>query len=382
MRALVLNGVYASKPNAGLQQVSGGNALWKHPNLSFEDIPQPIPSWNDVIIEVIACGICGSDLHCIETDESGYMLFSGPARLPVILGHEFTGRVVEVGRDVKDIQCGQIVAAESVQACFHCSTCLSGHLNQCENIELVGLTVNGALAPYVKVKAAHCYSIDPILERYGSEIGSVTGTLLEPLGCAYNALFINGSGLRPTDRIAIFGAGPIGLSFIALARSVGVSLIIAFDLIDERVELAKALGADAAFNTNQLSDNGLSLKQVIDQISEGMGVTIAVEASGSTQVFAPAISVLAARGTLIYVGRASSLIPFDPNLLVSNALHIIGSRGHAGYNIYPALIQLIAQGKLNLGSFITAGFSFKDSIQGIQQACQRRDGKVIIHLDN
>jgi threonine dehydrogenase-like Zn-dependent dehydrogenase len=355
--------------------------VWRNPQLSVEEVAQPtLRNEDDVVIETLVCGICGSDVHASQADANGYVGFAGPARLPVILGHEFTGRVVEVGRGVRSLRPGQIVAAESIAACFSCSACRDGHLNQCERVELVGLTVDGALARYIRVNAAHCYSVEPLLERFSESLGCELGSLLEPVGCAYNALCVNVGGIKQADRVAVFGAGPIGLGAVALAHAAGASLVVAFDVIDERVALAKKLGADAAFNLATLATQGVTPRDVLSELTHGRGVTIALEAAGAAELFPDLPSLLATRGTLVYVGRTATTLVFDPNPLVSGALRIIGSRGHAGYGIFPALIKMIADGTLNLAPLITARVPFDAAASAIKQAWQRRDGKVLVRI--
>lgn len=379
MRAVVLSGVCDPKPQADGSLAA--NLMWRKPQVSVEEVPQPrLIADNDVIVEVAVCGVCGSDVHACAADDQGYVQFSGPARLPVVLGHEFTGQVVEVGRGVTTLRVGQWVTAESISACWSCSACQAGHLNQCQRINLVGLTVDGAFAPYVRIDARHCYPIASILDQFGVARGSELGSLLEPLGCAYNALHINAGGVSRHDRVAVFGTGPIGLGAVALARAAGASFIVAFDIIDERVSLATALGADAAVNLALLAKQGISLREVLAELTHGQGITLAVEAAGAAELFPELPSVLAARGRLIYVGRSATPLTLDPNPLVSGALRIVGSRGHAGYGIFPCLIDRLASGRLDLNPLITARFPFSSALTAIAQAQQQCDGKILVQV--
>jgi threonine dehydrogenase-like Zn-dependent dehydrogenase len=387
MNAVVLNGQLNPKRGHEAINKTAANSLWQHPTLSVEEVVRPRAiDRDDVIVQVLACSICGTDLHASESDENGYMRFPGTARLPVIPGHEFCGRVVECFNEDSRIKVGQLVAVESIQACLSCRSCKEGHLNQCERIELLGLTIDGALAPFVKVKAQHCYPIDPIVERYAFTHGTDLGALLEPAGGAFNGLFIGPDGkqwvgVKPTDHVAVYGVGAIGGSAIALARAAGALSITAFDRSDERVELAKALGADQAFNIGRLDEAFFSPADILEEVSSGLGVNIAVEATGSPDLMGDIIPSMANRGRVVYLSRTPGMITIDPNRFVDKAIWINFSRGHAGYDIFPTLIKEIANGNLNLTPLITARFSFSDVMSAFNQARELRDGKIIIRLD-
>ncbi len=253
MKALVLHADWRG-PDLCDRATAPASTVWANPTLRQEDVPEPeITSPHDVIVRVAYCGVCGSDLHCSHAGPDGYVSFGGPARLPVVLGHEFSGTVIRTGRAVTNVAVGDAVTAESIWACWNCDECHAGHLNECERVELLGLTVNGALAPLVRVDARHCYSIAPLVRRHGRDNALELGALLEPLGVAHRGL--TRARIRADDRVVVVGTGPIGLAIVMLARAAGVSRIVAFDLIDSRVALAEAAGA-RAFNLMTLRRTG------------------------------------------------------------------------------------------------------------------------------
>lgn len=386
MKAAVLSGTYDPKSDAPAPPYRSANKAWRSPAISVRDVPEPSALADDeLLVEVLVNGICGTDVHASETGPDGYTRFSGPAKLPVVLGHEFVGRVVARGAGATGLRVGQLVAAESVQACRRCRPCRDGHLNQCLFIELIGLTIDGALAPLVRVKEFHCHPIDPLLERFGEERGVELGAALEPLGCAFNGMFVDRDGrvhegVSRADRVAVFGAGPIGLGAVALARSACVSRVIAFDMSDERAGLARNLGADAAFNVSRLQADGVSLGEAICDATGGEGVSVVVEAAGAPGLFAAALETLSERGRLIYLGRTPDPDSFDTNTLVSKAIVVNGSRGHAGYGIFPSLIGMLADGRLDLSQFVTARFEFVDLEAAFARAREQRDGKILIRV--
>jgi threonine dehydrogenase-like Zn-dependent dehydrogenase len=353
---------------------------WKHPRLTLADAPTPAPGHGDVLIKVKACGICGTDVHCCTTDESGYVRFSGPAQFPVILGHEVAGEVVEVGSGVKGLAVGQAVAVESVCWCGVCTACRSGNVNQCLDGELLGLTVPGALAHYVAVSARHCWDIGPLAAAFpdGDDLLEV-GSLIEPIGCAYNGMFVTASGFRPGAYIAIHGAGPIGLGAVMLARAAGAAKILVFEPSEARNRLALSLGADFAADPIALKKQGTGVGDVIRQLTGGNGADMQIEAAGSASETIPEmLKGLARNGNIVYLGRTEDTAPPDYNTLVSLGAGIVGSRGHAGHAIFPSVIRLLAAGRLPARQMITARFPLERAIDAIELSAKRTEGKVIV----
>jgi threonine dehydrogenase-like Zn-dependent dehydrogenase len=384
MKAVVLEATVDAEEGASHR--GPASRRLSNPRLLIRDVPEPtILDDDDLIIEVDVNGICGSDTHVSEAGIDGHVKFPGPANTPVVLGHEFVGRVVARGKGVSRLRLGEIVAAESIQACRVCRWCRAGHFNQCEKVELIGLTIDGGLTCYVRVKEVHCHSVTPILERFSGSRGIDLSALLEPLGCAYCGLFIDHegkkwNGVRPGDIAAVFGAGPIGLGAVALLRAAGAEQVLAFDINNERVKLAKKLGATAAYNIAEFDDGGHSLDEIVKEHTRGSGLDVAVEAAGAPGLFANVLNVLGPRSRFIYLGRTLGDVACDPNLLVTNAITIKGSRGHAGYNIFPSLIRMIAEGRLNLDGFVTTHYDFTDALAAFERARAQQDGKILIHL--
>lgn len=366
------------KEKAEKRAISGSKA-WRYTKLEMKEIPVPDIKDDELLIKIGACGICGSDAHLYEMDDEGYILFSGAVKLPCIVGHEYSGEVVETGEDVSDFKKGDIVTGESILWCGKCLPCRYGMLNQCENIELMGLTSNGAFAEYVAVKAKYCWKLnglDSVFDR--DDIFSV-GALIEPLGCAYNGIFVSGGGFHPGANAVVYGAGPIGLAAVALLRAAGAGVIIALDIIDERLELAKKLGADYTFN----SDKTPYIEKVMLDITQGWGADLQIEAAGSAGKTMPLIQRLyAKRGRVIYLGRADALATMDLNSIVSGANSITGSRGHSGYGIFPNIIRLLTGGRLKgIKEMITSVFPFSEVITAFEKSKERKDGKILISFN-
>ncbi|MBI5815471.1 MAG: alcohol dehydrogenase catalytic domain-containing protein [Nitrospinae bacterium] len=353
-----------------------GSMVWKDPVFRFVDTPVPTLSDDEVLIRVHRCGVCGSDTHVYETDASGYILFSGPVRLPCVVGHEYSGVVEAVGGAVKSVKPGALVAAESVLWCGRCLACRSGAVNQCENVELAGLTAPGAMARYAKAKEWHVWNIDSIKERHGLDKALDMGALIEPVGCAFNGLFVAGGGFMPGAAVAVFGLGPIGLSAVALAKIAGASVTLGFDVVQERLEIAAGLGADIV----KLS-GGCDPVQEIMAATGGRGAEVMVEAAGAGNATVPVMEKAMSRnGKLIYLGRAAQSVPLDANRLVTGAGAFIGARGHSGYGIFGSIIKLMAAGKLDVARMITSRFPFDKSLEAIKASTSRKDGKIMVEI--
>ena len=177
MKAVVLEAEWSPRPGARISQ-SDRDRQWaaiasdayRNPSVEVRSVPDPgEPGPTELILEVGACGLCGSDVHMFETDDDGYLLLPYHLKTPVITGHEFAGRIVAVGKDVRDFKVGDLVTVEEIQWCGSCRECRGGYWNQCGYIEDLGFTLDGGFAQYVKVESRFAWSLQGVLERYGDE---------------------------------------------------------------------------------------------------------------------------------------------------------------------------------------------------------------------
>ena len=225
MKGLVLEAKWDPRPGyvvSDWEKMTGkaitGSSIWRYPKLAVQDRPVPQIKPDQVLIEVKSCGVCGSDIHFLETDKEGYMFYPGLTKFPSITGHEFAGRVAEVGSEVEDLHAGDPVTVEEMIWCGHCTPCRNGFPNHCTNLEELGFTIDGGFANYIAVGAKYCWKVDGILERYGEEQGYDVAALSEPTSVSYNAMFTRAGGFKPGAYVSVFGAGPIGLAAIGLGR--------------------------------------------------------------------------------------------------------------------------------------------------------------------
>jgi threonine dehydrogenase-like Zn-dependent dehydrogenase len=356
-----------------------GSQVWQNPRFEIKNIPTPTVHDDEVLIRVVTCGICGSDTHTYETDGDGYIIFSGPTKLPCVLGHEFSGVVEKTGSNVVGLKKGDWVAVESVMWCGKCESCRSGAFNQCANVELMGLSSDGAFAEHAVVNERYCWKINDLRDRYEEKDVFELGALIEPVGCSYNGIFVAGGGFNPGAVVVVYGAGPIGLGAVALSRAAGASLVIAFDIAEERLAIAKQMGADFTFNVKNMNNGGPSEK-VMD-LTRGRGGDIQVEAAGAAPLTIPEMEKsLSAQGKIIYLGRAATSTPMYLDVLVSGANKIVGARGHSGYGIFPSIIRLLVSGRIDLLSMITARHSFENVHGALKTSSKRTDGKILVSL--
>lgn len=384
MRAVVLDGEWA--PRAPLSaaeersQRAPGSVAWRHPRYRLAQVPEPRCGPREVLVRVRACGVCGSDTHCYETDAQGYVVFSGPMRLPVVPGHEYAGEVVEVGSEVRGLRVGELVCAEGMLHCGVCEACRVGQPNQCPHLEMVGFSAPGAWAELISVEERFCWSLDRLAQRLGSARRALElGALVEPLSCPYQGIWVSGRGMRPGDHAAVFGCGPIGLGAIALARAAGAATIIAFDVSPARCASALALGADEAHDPRKLAEEGSSPAEEVRRLTRGWGADLLVEAAGAALHTMPQIERAMAPGAqMIYLGRTGERVPVALDTLVSGASSIVGSRGHGGAGAFRRVVRLMEEGRLDPSAMITGRMPLDRALEALERSTEREDAKILL----
>ncbi|MBS7615562.1 zinc-dependent alcohol dehydrogenase family protein [Candidatus Bathyarchaeota archaeon] len=265
-------------------------------NLRLDNVPSPEYSADEVLIKVHAAGICGTDIHIYRGEWKTSM--------PIILGHEFSGVIAEVGRSVKeDLKVGDPVVVEPNILCGTCHFCRMSERNYfCENLKAVGVTIDGAFTEYVKVKAENVYKLP---KKFSLD----EAALVEPLACCVRG--IDQARIKAGDTVAIIGAGPIGLILLQLAKQSGASAIIQTDIEETRLKLAKDLGAD--YTVCMAREDAV---EAIKSLTDGYGVDVAIEAVGSTKAITQAMNVTRRGGRLNIFGVAPqdevwNVKPFD-----------------------------------------------------------------------
>ncbi len=381
MKGLVLDATWDPRPDYKVSEweietrkaIAGSN-VWRYPKLEVREWEDPKVGPHDVLLEIQACGVCGSDMHFYETDEDGYILYPGLTRFPTILGHEFSGKVVEVGPAVSNLKVGDYVTVEEMIWCGRCTPCRNGYPNHCENLEEIGFTIPGAFAQYIAVDEKFCWKVDGILERFGEEKGVEVAALTEPTSVSYNAIFERGGGIRPGHYVSVFGTGPIGLAAVGLLEAAGAGLIVAFEVSPERRKLAKLVGADYVYDPREVSPH-----EVLMELSKGEGFNMHVEAAGVPHLTVPEMEkALAINGKIVQIGRAAKRVPMFLEVLQVRRSQVFGAQGHSGHETFPNVIRMVASGRLDLSPIITARYKLDDTVDAIAQATERRDGKIMV----
>lgn len=356
------------------------SSVWQNPKLSLAKVENPkIRGPQDVIIKIKASGLCGSDMHLYETGKDGYVIYPGLARLPCILGHEFAGEIVELGSDVKDLSVSDLVAVEQMIWCGKCTTCRNGLPDYCEYIEELGITLPGGHAEYCKCEAKFCWKLDPLKNITDDpQTMCELGALAEPAAVAYNAIFIKGHGYKPGAYVAIHGAGPIGLAAIALCRAAGAGKVIVLEVSEERIELAKKMGADAVINP---LENKQPYKTIFD-MTLGKGIDVHVEAAGSMGKTMPIMmKSLAIDAQIVLIGRAGIEQPMYLEQFQTRRNSLVGARGHAGGGTYPNVIRMMASGRMDLMPMVTRRYSLEKGMEAFRQLTKRVDGKILLNMN-
>jgi len=382
MKGLVLDAVW--EPRADYQvsdweketgKAVTGNSIWRHPKLGVRDWEDPKPGPNDVLLAVQACGVCGSDMHFYETDADDYILYPGLTKFPTILGHEFSGKVAEVGKNVTTLKVGDMVTVEEMIWCGRCTPCRNGYPNHCVNLEEMGFTIPGAFANYITVDEKFCWKINTIAERLGDEKKAYeVGAMTEPSCVSYNAMFTRAGGFKPGHYVSVFGAGAIGLAAIGLAKAAGAGLIVAFEVSPQRLELAKKVGAEYAYDPRKVTPS-----EVMMELSKGEGFDFHVEAAGVPERTVPEMEkALAINSKVVQIGRAAQRVPMYLESFQVRRAQAFGAQGHSGHENFPNVIRLVASGRLDLSPIITARYGLDQTVEAIKKSTERADGKIMV----
>ena len=384
MKALILDAKWEPKSDYKLSEFEKrtgkavtGNSVWRYPKLEVKDIPMPKVKPTEVLIKVKACGVCGSDMHFYETDQDKYILYPGLTKFPAALGHEFSGQVVEIGKEVTDLKVGDMVTAEEMVWCGHCIPCRNGYPNQCLNLEEIGFTINGAFAEYIAIDAKLCWKLNAIRDLLGNEEKAYeAGALVEPTSVAYNGIFERAGGFRPGAYVTVFGTGPIGLGSIALCKAGGAAKVIAFDVSPNRRELAKAVGAYYVFDPAKVSAS-----EKIMELTEGEGADFNVEAAGAPTKTIPEMEkALAINGKIVQIGRAAARVPMYLETFQVRHSQFFGAQGHSGNATFPNVIRLMASGLIDQTQIVTTRYTLDKAIEAIAKSTDRSDGKILVKM--
>jgi threonine dehydrogenase-like Zn-dependent dehydrogenase len=357
MKAVCLKADWDPRPEfkLGAKDIEGkltylGSKVWRNPRIEIaqKDIPKPGPE--EILVEVKACGICGSDVHMRQSDSDGYIFYPGLTAFPSTLGHEFSGVLVEAGDEARNKRTGQkfepgeAVCSEEMIWCAQCQPCADGYPNHCERLEELGFSIDGAYAKYLTVNARFVWSLEDLREFYGEEKMYELGSLVEPTSVAYNAVIERGGGIRAGENVVILGGGPIGAAACAVLSRSGAAAVILSEPSQPRREMAIKLGATHVIDPTQVN----AADAVLD-ITNGVGAAIILEATGLPSVVWPDVEKIIWEGkalntTVVVVARADDKIPLTGEVLQVRRAQVVGSQGHSGHGTFPNVINAMATG--------------------------------------
>jgi len=317
--------------------------LETYSQFSVKEVPDPVPVRGEVLMEIEACGICGSDVH-------GFDGSSGRRIPPIIMGHECAGTIAGLGEGVEGWAIGERVTTDSMLYCGQCDFCTSGKTNLCDNREILGVSCNefrkhGAFARFITVPAS-------ALVRLPDRVSYEHAAFAEPLGvCLHAVRLLNPA---PGSTAVVVGTGMIGLLLLQVARAEGCERVIALDLDPAKLELALKLGATETINPT----DGDPVSRILE-LTGGMGVDYSWEAVGATRSVDTAIRAVRKGGKVGLVGNVSATIEFPLQAVVTRELTLYGSC--ACTSEFKDTVGLIAAGKISIEPLITDRGGLEDA---------------------
>lgn len=293
----------------------------------------PKPQDNEILINVKAAGICGSDLHI-------YAGHRPDVSLPIILGHEIAGLVYEIGAKVTQFSVGDRVVIDPVLSCGNCYSCRKGFNNLCKSLKCIGVHIDGGLADYIIVKEENVYKIT-------NNIKWEKAAMIEPFSIAAEVL--ERSRAKESERVIIFGAGTIGLCILQVLKMKGLKVLIT-DIVNSRLDKAKILGADLIINSKEKDIN-----LAVEEYTNNEGAELIIDAVGNPKLFEKAIQLVAPGGRILVLGFDSSPANIPEVDLVKKGIEIIGSRLNC--RKFPQVISWMNNNQLNIDVIVNAVYS-------------------------
>jgi threonine 3-dehydrogenase len=331
------------------------------PGLWLEDIPEPTIGINDVLIRVHRTGICGTDVHIYDWDSWAQQTIP----VPMAIGHEFVGEIVEVGSNVIDFHPGELVSGEGHVVCGRCRNCMAGRRQLCAHTSGVGVNRPGCFAEFIALPMTNIWRHDPGVDRDAAAI-------FDPFGNAvHTARTFDVLG----EDVLITGAGPIGIMAAAVVRHAGARYIVITDINEYRLDLARKVNVDLALNVKNDSVAGA-------QKTLGMreGFDVGLEMSGNPSAFREMISNMAHGGRIAMLGIPTQEMSINWRDVIFNGLHIKGIYGREMYETWYKMTVLLQSG-LDIMPVITHRLSYRDYEQAFQVMRSGNSGKVILNWE-
>jgi threonine 3-dehydrogenase len=332
------------------------------PGLWLQDIPEPTIGINDVLIRVLRTGICGTDVHIYDWDDWARKTIT----VPMAIGHEFVGEIVDVGSNVNDFHPGELVSGEGHVVCGRCRNCMAGRRHLCAFTSGVGVNRPGCFAELIALPMTNLWRHDTNVDRDAAAI-------FDPFGNAvHTALTFEVLG----EDVLITGAGPIGIMAAAVARHAGARYVVITDLNDYRLELAKKVKVDLAINVSQMS-----IAEAQKKLGMKEGFDVGLEMSGNASALRDMLHNMAHGGRIAILGIPSAEIAIDWREVIFNMLTIKGIYGRQMYETWYKMTVLLQSG-LDIRPVITHRFSYRDFEEAFRIMRSGSSGKVILNWEH
>jgi threonine 3-dehydrogenase len=326
--------------------------------LWLENVPEPEPGINDVKIRVLSTGICGTDLHIYDWNEWA----RSTIKVPLVIGHEFCGEVVEVGSNVADLQPGDLISGEGHVVCGRCRNCLAGRRHLCAHTQGVGVNRPGAFAEFVVLPMMNVW-------KHTHPISHEIAAIFDPFGNAvHTALSFPVLG----EDVLVTGAGPIGIMAAAVAKFSGARHVVITDINPKRLELARKAGI-----TLTMDSRSTRLAEVQKQLDMHEGFDVGLEMSGSPEAFREMLKNMCHGGKIAMLGIPSSEIAINWSQVIFNMLTIKGIYGREMFETWYKMIVMLESG-LDISPVITHRFSWRDYEKGFEVMRTGEAGKVVL----
>ena len=340
------------------------SVCYKQNDLRTEDLPIPEISDNEVLIKMLACGLCGTDIQKIRGDS---------VNKPTVLGHEVVGEIVKKGKNVSKFEIGDRVITAIHVPCFTCHYCNKGHYTICEQFRTNNIDPGG-FAEFIRIPELH---LNHLTHKVSNNVTDEEATLIEPIACCLHGL--KQADIRPNDSVLIMGAGTIGILHAQLAKIKGANKVIVSDMSEFKLQKALKVGCDYAINIKE--------KNIIDEvnkITDGQGVDVIVIAAGVSSLVADAVNMVRRAGKIIVFSGfdKNKLVTLDVSRFFKDEISIIGTYSVTPYE-FPEALDLLEKRKLNTEEMITHVYPLKKLSEAIDISTNPEQSvlKVIIKAE-
>lgn len=332
------------------------------PGIWLTDVPEPTVGANDVLIEIAKTSICGTDMHIYNWDAWA----ARTVPVPMAVGHEYCGRIVEIGSEVRGFKPGDRVSGEGHITCGYCRNCRAGRRHLCRNTVGVGVNRPGAFAQYLAIPAGNAFKLP---DSIADDIASI----LDPFGNAtHTALAFNMVG----EDVLITGAGPIGIMATAIARFVGARHVVVTDVNEYRLALARKMGASRAINVTHES-----LDQTMQDLGMQEGFDVGLEMSGNASALREMLRTMHHGGSIAILGIPPEDTAIDWSQVIFKGLTLKGIYGREMFETWYKMSSLLQSG-LNIAPIITHHYPVRDYIEGFKTMGSGQSGKVILDWES